>query len=134
MATGNLQWIDVIGRLIKLTKDRKLIWEVGQPLYSIGQENEERIESIFYTTYKDKKIRIYKRTYKAYRTPHSIPGFSRPPRSYIESEIVLEFVNDDGLTLWRFPQLDMTRDLLSSIQYQVAKVGKFLADILNENV
>ncbi len=43
MATGNLQWIDVIGRLIKLTKDGRLVWEVGQPLYSIGQENEAKI-------------------------------------------------------------------------------------------
>lgn len=134
MATGNLQWIDVIGRLIKLSKDGKLVWEVGQPLYSIGQENEERIESIFYATYKDKIIRIYKRTYKAYRTPRSYPGISQQPRSYIESEIVLEFVNKDGLTLWRFPELDMTRDLLSSIQYQVANIGEFLTNILSENI
>lgn len=129
MATWNEQWIDIVGKLIELTQEAKLVWEVGTPLHSIGGERDERIESVFTTTYKGKKLRLYKRTYKAYRDKHKITGHPLYD-SYLASDAVLEIVHDNGMTLWTFPKLDITEHLLSSIQYRVAGIKEWIAEIL----
>ncbi|MGB0383418.1 MAG: hypothetical protein ACPGWR_01220 [Ardenticatenaceae bacterium] len=129
MAKWNDQWIDIVGKLIELTQEGELVWEVGAALHSIGGEREERIESVFTTTYKGKKLRLYKRTYKTYRDRHKITGVPLYD-SYLASEGVLEIVHDNGMTLWTFPKLDITQHLLSSVQYRVAGVKEWIAEIL----
>ena len=46
--------------------------------------------------------------------------------------ITLEFVDENEISLWRFPQTSALRDLMSSVRYQSANVKEFLKDILNE--
>ena len=49
-----------------------------------------------------------------------------------ETSITLEFVDENGVSLWRFPQTSALRDLMSSVRYQSANVKEFLKDILND--
>ena len=37
---------------------------------------------------------------------------------------------DNGLTLWTFPKVDVTRDLLEAVQYEVSGANVFLVDML----
>jgi hypothetical protein len=129
MASWNDRWIDVVGRLIKFTQEGTLIWQAEERFPSIGGDSDERIESVFTTTYQGKKLRLYKRTYKAYRDRHQITGVPLY-YSFLTSEVVLEIVDDNGMTLWTFPKLDITHDLLSSVQYRVAGVKKWVDEIL----
>ncbi|MGB0389303.1 MAG: hypothetical protein ACPGWR_31155 [Ardenticatenaceae bacterium] len=123
MASYKIQWIEVIANLVFLTQDGLLVWGAGELFNSIGKQSDERIESVFYTTYKGKKLRLYKRTYKAYRNDIT----STP---YMADEVVLEIVADNGLTLWTFPKVDVTRDLLEAVQYEVSGANVFLVDML----
>ena len=129
MAKWNDQWIDIVGKLIELTQEGELVWEVGAPKNTIGGQSEERIESVFTTTYKGKKLRLYKRTYKAYPDRHQITGHPLYD-SYLVSEGILEIMHDNGMTLWTFPKLDITQHLLSSVEYRVAGVKEWIAEIL----
>ena len=129
----NLQWIEVVGELIKLTLKNQLVWKVGEPLRSIGKESDERIESVFYTTYQGKKLRLYKRIYKAYRHRDEVT-YAPIYEPFLVSEVVLEIVDDNGLTLWRFPTLDITLDLLSSVQYRVSGAQELLEHVLKRKM
>ena len=92
-----LLWLDGESKLIKLTLKNELVWKAGRPFDSIGKEADERIESIFYTTYEGKKLRLYKRIYKAYRYRHQITG-APIHDSYFTSEVILEIVDENGPT------------------------------------
>ena len=128
MARASLEWIDVISGLIELTQDGELVWEAGQPLKTIGQDSSERIESVFISNYKGKKLRIYKRTYQSYQISSNLG----PKGAYITDEVVLEVIADNGLTLWTFPKVHIIRDLLRAVQYEVAGVEELLDEILKE--
>ena len=130
MAKASLEWIDVVSRFIELTQDGELVWEAGQPFKSIGQDNSERIESVFTSNYKGKKLRIYKRTYQSYQIPSNLG----PKGGYITDEVVLEIIADNGLTLWTFPKVHIIRDLLKAVQYEVAGVEELLDQILKDAV
>jgi hypothetical protein len=92
----------------------------------MGKQTDERIESVFYTTYKGKRLRLYKRTYKAYRNEIT----SAP---YMADEVILEIVADNGLTLWTFPKVDITRDLLEAVQYEVSSANDLLVELLKHH-
>lgn len=123
MANYKLQWIEVIANLIFLTQDGVLVWEVGELFNSMGKQTDERIESVFYTTYKGKRLRLYKYTYKAYRNE-----ITNAP--YMADEVLLEIVADNGLTLWTLPKVDITRDLLEAVQYEVSSANDLLIELL----
>lgn len=49
------------------------------------------------------------------------------------SDIILEFTDVNGESLWTFPQVKAVRDLLSAVQYQVAGVNEFLHELFSES-
>ena len=134
------RWIDAVARMIKLTQDGTLEWEAMKPADSLKQEPDDIIDVIFQTTYRDKLLRLYKRTYIGHR-PVSKPfgadlasllGVKRETEPYRATEVILDFVSNDGLPLWTYPNVAALSDLLSAVQYQVAGVKDFLNELLSD--
>lgn len=134
--TGN-RFITAIAKLIDLTQKGELRWNLPEA----GEQADKHISQIFIAHYHDKILKIYKRTYKDYRKRSvsfadslklSMFSGERGIETYWESDVVLEFINPDGMTIWTFPQMRILQDLLAAVQYQVAGVEDFLDDILRD--
>lgn len=125
------RWLDAVTRLIKLTQQGRLKWiAVTAP---ITAEFNERITPVFQTRYKDKTMRLYAiKTTVPQSLRHTYHALGYEP-SNSGNEVVLEFVNDEGLRIWKVPEVNALRDLLAAVQYQAAEVNNFLNDILNES-
>lgn len=142
MSEEKNKWIDAAAKMIKLTQDGTLKWEAVKPSVSLKKQSDDTVDIAFQTTYKDKKLRLYKRIYKDYRpvskpspTAFTIPqlfGVEREMESYWATEVNLEFLSSEGLTLWTYPKVNILSDLLSAVQYQVAGVKDFLNDLLSD--
>jgi hypothetical protein len=136
--TGN-RFVTAVAKLIDLTQKGELRWSLPEA----GEQADEHISQIFIAHYHDKILKIYKRTFKAYRKKRAVtladlvinlgsPSGERGIEPYWESDVVLEFINPDGMTIWTFPQMRILQDLLAAVQYQVAGVEDFLDDILRD--
>jgi len=140
MNAESSKWVEVASKLIKLTQEGRLKWKKAIGDYSL--DNIENTDLAFVTQYKNKTLRIYRFRYKVeaptaglssisnFSTAISIYGERKYP--YWASAVVLEFIDDQGNSLWKFPDTKALDDLYSSIQYTVAGVSDFLEDILND--
>ncbi len=133
VANEQNKWIDAIAKMIKLTQDGKLVWQVEKSTISAKKHPDDQIEIVYSTSYKGKNLRLYERTYKRYLPPSGIQVFLSGKSEFDwVSDVVLEFVSDTESPLWTFPKATALNDLLLSVQYQVAGVKDFLDDILRE--
>jgi len=124
------RWLDAVTRMIELTQQGKLQWSVE---YIPAPDDRDRTIVAFRTRYKDKLISLFKGTVKLEDDAITRgSGMFPETRPTWATKIVLEFVNSDGETLWRFPEVDALTDLLSAVQYQVAGVGDFLDEIFSD--
>jgi hypothetical protein len=135
------RWLEAVAQMIKLTQEGKLTWGPSRSFAGINRPDDETFSAIFVTNYKGKNIRIYKRTFKDQRLKRpSLSGsaitvldlFNQNPEmeAFWNTEVIMEFTDQVGNTLWTFPPISALSDLLSTIQYQVAGVKGFLDDIL----
>jgi hypothetical protein len=135
MPEATNKWIEAVAKMIKLTQSGDLQWKVEPPPDEAKKQPDDRIEAVFSTDYLEKKLRIYKRTFKAYYPTVDIGvllrGTSLEP--YWDTEVLLEFLGPRNVVLWAFPKVDPLKDLLASVQYQVAGVTDFLGAILGED-
>jgi hypothetical protein len=118
------RWVDAVTRMIELTQQGKLPWSVE---YLPAPDEDDKQIVAFQSLYKDKLIRLYKKTVRVQHDRETMF-----PRSTWTTKVFLEFINADGETLWTFPEVDALSDLLSAVQYQVAGVADFLDEIFNE--
>ena len=47
-------------------------------------------------------------------------------------QLLLDLIDENGETLFQFPEISALSDLLQAVQCQVAGVGSFLDEIFNE--
>jgi hypothetical protein len=131
--------LDTVAKLIELTQDGKLRWEARAPIDEMKEYPDERMQTVFTTLYKDKRLRLYKRIYRVvtYEAPWwGFVGTSYERRFKEESwhsQTTLEILDSSGLKLWTFPQMSALDDLLESVQYQAAEVKAYLEEILSDN-
>lgn len=123
------KWIDVVAKMLELTQKGRLKWTSGlwspdsRPLAGLSTNK----ETVFYTTYKGKRLRIREPDLSFVGTMGT--GAKLPVPT---SRVILEFVDSHGAGIWRFPPVEPLRDLLHAVQYQVAGVNEFLDEILDE--
>lgn len=131
MTDKNRQWVELVAHLTALTQKGELKWHLkpGAP------EIASAIGATFYTSYKDRDLRLSKR--KAYGAgftldPYSSSGSTGPfGLSRFEfDEVVLEVVDEKGYPIWRFPDVVGLDDLYSAAQRQVARVDSIIRDFL----
>ena len=127
---------DAVLKLIRLTQDGKVEWQVERKFhYTTKDQQDDRIATAFTTSYMGKNLILYERIYKAYRLRTGAFRdllHTSKYEEYWDSEVVLEIV-DKGTALWAFPKGSSQRELLSSVQYQVAGVKDCLDEILSED-
>jgi hypothetical protein len=116
--TDQEKWIEALARLTRKTQEGEIKWKsipvsnVRDPLgVALG------IEKAFEATFKNQRIRAY-RTDKAW--------VSWNLRSLSRAEFVIEFLNENGLPIYRPPMLDGTKDLISAIEYQAAPANHLI--------
>ena len=134
--TEKRKWVDAVTRMIELTQQGEMQW-VPTPPNGIS-EKENRTSAVFRSSYKDKKLRIYERKVQERQLVDDDGGLAslallRPKYQYVwVSQIVLEFIDGNGNTLWTFPRIGALRDLLSAVQYQAAGVNEFIDGLFEE--
>ena len=140
------KWIDAVIKLLELTQEGNLHWDLyGVGIQPLFEENEGvALSAIFTTSYNGKNLRLYKERYKRPKRQTisesvtaiglSLAGGEPPPTPMLwDSRIRLEFVTEEGASLWSFPDMAPLEDLLETVQYQVAGVKDFLDDLLSED-
>lgn len=112
--------IKVIDKLIELTQHGSLVWQESN-LRPALEGPDSIIEVVYVATYLDAMLRIYKRNYKYYFDENQFTW---------DSEIVVEFIAQNGYGLGRLPKTSNAAELLQSIQYQNPQIRNFIRGIL----
>ena len=132
------KWVEAVTKLIKLTQAGELKWSAAKTDKKTNRED-IRIETVFLTKLKNRILRLYKYSYmieepgpydRMFSTDFYLASKRKYP--YWASSIILEFIDEDGRSLWTFPQSNVLNDLLGAVQYQVAGVDEFLKEILED--
>jgi hypothetical protein len=118
------KWLDAITRMIVLTQQGKLRWT----LESLVPRPEDVTSPVFYTDFKNKIMRLYKTQVNSARV---VSGLFPEVPAWRE-RIILEFVTNEGASLWEFPEVSPLSDLFNAVQYQAAGVTEFLDEIFAE--
>lgn len=114
--------VEIIDKLIELTQHNSISWQVNEP--SADMTNGDlRTELTYVTTYLNKKLRVYKQSYKHFMDEISFCWSNR---------VVFEMIDNNENSLWTFPQTNNTWDLLNAVQYSNSKVGDFYKDMFGE--
>jgi hypothetical protein len=126
---------DAVLQILRLTQDRKLDWEQQDPsLVGLPKTPDERVEAVYASKqkYNGKTLRLYRKAYQIDVQRSILPtGISMLDKERRwRRKVVLELVDDQGITVWTFPDMSALNDLLTSVQYQVADVQGVLETIL----
>lgn len=132
------KWIEAVSKLIQLTQKGELSWDVvrgDEALVPVV----DGVELVFVTDFRGRTLRLYKRT-KQVEGPEAgdlVVGSSAWQALPISRDypfqverVVLEFVDNLGNSLWKFPYTDALDDLYEAVEYQVAEVDEFLNELL----
>lgn len=133
MSTKN-KWIEAVAKLLQLTQNRELIWQSRDPPPDLDARPENRrIEVVYETQYKERILRLYELRFKV-EAPHPfirvVSVFDQREYPFWTKKTILELLDQNSLTAWKFPDMDVIDHLLAAVQYQVAGVTEFLDEIL----
>ena len=123
------QWIEAIAKLIKLTQEKKITWDTASDANReyLPKDADLFAGSAFITEYAGRRLRLYTLFERIETTAYLFT--KKPP---LISRQVLEFIDDDARTLWTFPDTEAHKDLMAAVEFQVAGVNEFLADLLKD--
>ena len=107
----------IINKLLNLTRSNEIIWEKQDPP-SFLTDSDTKIESVYLTEYKERKLRLYEEKYQTFDEPTMSWFWSKRP--------VLQLVDKRNKTDWAFPYSRELKDLLEAAKYQSANVSEFL--------
>lgn len=136
---GTTDLIDKVAKLIELTQEGKLSWEVTQPARHLRDQTlDEYAEIAFQTSLENGKLlrltpvnrKIEKIEFS--RWDLALNPLLRPARKWRWATVPeLEVVDANGNQLWRFPHVKALEDLLSSVRYRVAGVEHILDRVMS---
>lgn len=130
MATERNKWIDAVAKLLELTQHGDLTWSVQEPPFSFTKRPNSRVDVVFVAKYCDKVLRLYEKRFQEDVVDFDQFELRQVMTTEWKKTIVLEFIDSNGNSLWAFPYVQVLNDLMSSVQYQVAGVRDFLAELL----
>jgi len=130
MSTERNKWIEAVAKLIKLTQDGNLVWQAQEPPFSFSKRPDAGVEVVFVSKHGERNLRLYEK--RVQEEVEDFDDFEMRPVTKLEwkKRVILEFIDENGNSLWAFPSLDALNDLASTVQYQVAGVKDFLAELL----
>ncbi len=112
--------VKLVDHLTELTQNNAISWERQEPGNLVSTEN--KIDFIYVVEYQDRLIRLYEETYKYYTDEFQF---------HWSSQLIVEFTDEYGNTLWQFPKTSNGWDLLNAVKYKDAKVDDFLKGIFS---
>ncbi len=116
------KYIEAIAKIIELTRANTLSWNSVNNSAVQKTMSDNIISSVFSTSYKEKILRIFKRQYQ--RQYQDAPVWLE--------EVVLEIVDNKGISLWTFPKEAIINDLLRTIQFKISGADDLMNSLLNE--
>jgi|ERR1700686_748407 len=131
MATQTNKWIDATAKLIELTQEGTLKWAAEEPPEWFSKRPNQRVEVVFETDFKGKLLRLYEKGFQQEEVDINFYGQAEPTVEW-RTKVVLEFIDNNGNTLWSFPYVSALNDLMSAVKFQAAGVKDFLREILGE--
>ncbi|ARU56669.1 hypothetical protein OLMES_2619 [Oleiphilus messinensis] len=125
-------FIALVSKLITLTREGKLEW-IPCNRNSLPKTLHQ-VTSAFTTTYQSRTVLIYEELVRFDRDPinHRLLAALAASSGDGYKHVVIELINDDGLTLFRFPQFNINNSLLIEVQHQTSEVDDWMEALLNE--
>jgi hypothetical protein len=130
MSTEKNKWVDAVAKLIKLTQEGQLNWIIADPPASFSKRPNSRVEVVFVAKHGDKSLRLYEKRFQAEFVDFDEFEMRPVQKTEWRKTVVLEFIDEIGNSLWAFPSVEALNDLVSTVQYQVAGVKDFIAELL----
>jgi hypothetical protein len=130
------EWVRVVATLIKLTEEGKLVWKSSSPSESIKREPNSRIEAVYSSNYKNKKLRLFAESTKV-EDSGLMPniGIFKKQYPYYRREVVLQMGDKSEYGWYTISDVDdyTLENLLESVKYRVLGVEDFLDEILDND-
>ncbi len=111
--------ISLIEKLIELTQNNTVVWNISND-YPVLSDM-EKYDTIFSTEYLGQKLRVYKSFYRHYKDEDEF---------YWLENYKLEMYNEQNHTLFNFPSVPNTKDLLNAAMYQKSNVEDFYKKLM----
>ena len=118
MSDEKYKWLDATVRLVSLTQQGKISWTIADK--KLQPQNKGLASEVFISTSTSQTLRLYSSLGIVIR-PHHDTGR--------EKRIILESIDQDGATIWQFPNNEALSDLLEVVQYRTSGVTNFLAEL-----
>lgn len=115
-------YVKLIDHLVELTQTGQINWVRDIPPRQILTTH-NRIQQVYVTFYNGKNIRLYEEMYKY---------FTDEDEYYWQTQLVLEFIDENANSIWQFPQTSNGWDLLNAVKYRDANVDAFINDIFGK--
>lgn len=133
--------LEAIAKLLFLTQQGKINWIPNNPNNIKTTYADEIISFAFSTSYKEKPLRIYKRKYTTLKLKSigvlgkiSMQDIINPPTEAVWiSEIVLEITDENGNSIWQFPEEKILRDLLEAVRYKASGAHDLIQSLLSDD-
>lgn len=111
----------LILKLLKETIDGNLIWSVTEDIKHISLVDEEILDFIYITNYKEKNFRLFRYKYKDYVDYDKFR---------LTAGYRLEMIDDKGKSLYVLPKDSSTENLYDSVREKTSGVNKLIDDLL----
>lgn len=146
MSNSKNRYTDALTNLVILTQKSKISWNISNREIIASSDFPNNIGTAYETLYKEKILRIYKRSYMSTMTPMekqieqlawptglmALAKNNKDDRKVWRTSYKLEVISDDGKTLWQFPPEDITKDLYEAIQYKTSGASDIIDSLLDE--
>jgi hypothetical protein len=141
------QGIKAVTKLIELTQTGRLKWERSSNTIGVATTEDYKVEVVFLTEYDGHKLRLYRARERV--VPSSInplmppqwstwstyqatvyPFASQPKDPYWTVDTVLEIIDDERLSMLKFPPVSGIRDLYREVAEKTSRVEDLLDRLL----
>lgn len=112
----------IIDKLIELTQHQKVTWNEVDP-ESFMNSQDQRVSLVYKCEFLGRTLQLYKREYKY---------FLDDVQFVWDEEILIEFINDKGVSIGVFPRTPNAVDLYKAVQFQNPIIKDFYRDLFNE--
>jgi hypothetical protein len=119
------QEIEFVAKLIQLTQAGKLEWRRGERRGSLLSDPDNRIFEVYECLVDGQWLRLYSVTSKYW---HDEDRFSWT------EDVVLEFIDMDGVATWEVRRVPGLGDLYRSVRFSAGKIGEQIKKIMSLKV
>jgi hypothetical protein len=114
------RWDEAVGRLTEMTERGEIQWK--EQRLSLRPMMDAFVGPQFVTEFDSRRIAVYE---------YSFPAENSDYGRYIDSRVVVEFVDEGGERVWVWPVSSGNRwELLEAVRFQVSQADGFLDALL----